>query len=174
MPHEMRAQTIVQGTLHKSVNATVPFNNLNTNERRCIRRAACLKRECPSTASSVWHACGGDAFYDRGSTFPMIVFLNDAAPWTQNRRNANLVSKKNVLVYLGHEIIHRAMMQFGFAEASFGVRYGAPQVRILTKRTAIIVERLGEAFFRPAFRRLYEVAILSRGTFGQGTSPCRL
>ena len=46
-----------------------------------------------------------DAFYDRGSTFPLNCVLSDGSSLTQNRRNANLVSKNDVLVYLGHGIV---------------------------------------------------------------------
>ena len=47
-----------------------------------------------------------DAIYDRGITFPLKCFLDDGAPDPNNRRNANLVSKNDVMVYLGHGILH--------------------------------------------------------------------
>ena len=47
-----------------------------------------------------------------------------------NRGNANLVSKNDVFVYRGHGIIHRDA-SFFLAEVSFGVTYGASQVRSL-------------------------------------------
>ena len=48
-----------------------------------------------------------EAFYDRGSTFPLFFFMNDRGSLTQTRRNANLVSKNDVLVYLGNGSIFR-------------------------------------------------------------------
>ena len=45
--------------------------------------------------------------YDRGSTFPEIFFLNEGGGLAQNRRNANLVSKNDVSVYLDDGIFHR-------------------------------------------------------------------
>ena len=49
-----------------------------------------------------------DAFYDRCSTFISdIMFSEPQRALTQNRRNANLVSRKDFLVYSVHETIHR-------------------------------------------------------------------
>ena len=53
---------------------------------------------------------------------------------TQNRRSVNLVSKNDVFVKWGHEIIPRDAIYF-FAEVSFRVMYGALQVRSLGKIT---------------------------------------
>ena len=52
---------------------------------------------------TVWY---GDTSYDRGGTFPLNCFLDDGVPVTKNRRNPNLASKNDVIVYLGHGIIH--------------------------------------------------------------------
>ena len=48
-----------------------------------------------------------DVFHDRGSTFMVQFFLEDGVSLTQNRRNANFVSKNCVFVYLTHGTIHR-------------------------------------------------------------------
>ena len=48
-----------------------------------------------------------DAFYDRGRTISLNNFRNDGPPSTQNRPNFNLVSGNEVIVSLGHGIIHR-------------------------------------------------------------------
>ena len=71
-----------------------------------------------------------DAFYDnRGRTFPLNCFLNDGAPSTKNRRDANIVSKNDFFVSLGHGIIHWNTILLISAEVSFRVRYGVPKAR---------------------------------------------
>ena len=49
------------------------------------------------------------AFYDKGSTYSLFFFLKGGA---HNHKNASLVSKNDVVVYLGHVIIHRDAVRF--------------------------------------------------------------
>ena len=67
-----------------------------------------------------------DAFYDRGSTFPLRkIFSEWRGSLTQHSRNANLVSEDGVFVNLDDGIVRRDAFVF-FIEVSFRVRYGAP------------------------------------------------
>ena len=70
-----------------------------------------------------------DAFYDRGSAFPLKCLLIDGV---QNRQNADLVSKNDSFVNLG-PWDYSSGCNLIFAEVNVWVRYGAPQVRILRK-----------------------------------------
>ena len=69
------------------------------------------------TTGAPWRHHGGtDAFYDRGSTFPL---KRCRGPLTQNRRNANLDSKMTFLYTWGHGTTHRSANRF-FLRSVFG------------------------------------------------------
>ena len=84
----------------------------------CIHRTDVYRRDIPQSSpnrSGLRCATEGDILQWRVrtrstigvSTFPLNVVLNDGGFLTQNRRNAILIAKTDVWVYLGHGIIRR-------------------------------------------------------------------
>ena len=67
-----------------------------------------------------------DAFFDRGSTFPPMRFLDDEVLDPKSRRNANLVPIFFCFFFIIGTWDYSSGCSWIAADVSFRVRYGAP------------------------------------------------
>ena len=78
------------------------INAPSTPSSQLVFRRQTMKRHVSSTSQTL------DAFYDRGSIFPLNRFLNDGAPWPKIIGMESLFREINrVVVCLSHGIIPR-------------------------------------------------------------------